>query len=82
MGKIALLPCDSNSRGKYLANRELPNNYMGDFTLMGFVVDRYHEALSLLKKSSYRLEKQQGGTGYMHRHSARSSRYQRPLKSQ
>jgi hypothetical protein len=40
MGKIALLPCDINSRGKYLSNRDLPQNYMADFTLMGFVVDR------------------------------------------
>lgn len=62
MGKIALLPCDINSRGKYLGNRELPNNYMGDFTLMGFVVDRYQEALTLLTKSSYQLDEQEGGT--------------------
>lgn len=62
MGKIALLPCDSNSRGKYLDNRELPNNYMGDFTLMGFIVDRYQEALTLLTKHGYRLDEQVGGT--------------------
>ena len=62
MGKIAILPCDINSRGKYLGNRELPNNYMGDFTLMGFVVDRYQEALTLLTKFSYRLDEQEGGT--------------------
>ena len=61
MGKIALLPSDINSRGKYLCNRELPNNYMGDFTLMGFVVDRYQEALTLLTKSNYRLNEQKGG---------------------
>lgn len=62
MGKIALLPCDIKSRGIYLGNQELPSNYMGDFTLMGFVVDRYHEALSLLISAGYRLEKQEGGT--------------------
>ena len=62
MCKIALLPCDINSRGKYLGNRELPNNYMGDFTLMGFVVDRYQKALTLLAKSNYRLDEQEGGT--------------------
>ena len=61
MGKIALLPCDMNSRGKYLCNRKLPKNYMGDFTLMGFVVDRYQEALTLLTKSNYRLNEQKGG---------------------
>lgn len=62
MGKIALLPCDINNRGKYLGNRELPNNYMGDFTLMGFVVDRYQDALTLLTSAGYRLEEQEGGT--------------------
>jgi hypothetical protein len=61
MGKIALLPCDMNIRGKYLGNRELPDNYMGDFTLMGFVVDRYQDALALLAHSSFRLDEQQGG---------------------
>ncbi len=61
MGKIALLPCDINIRGKYLGNKELPDNYMGDFTLMGFVVDRYQEALTLLTNSRYRLDEQQGG---------------------
>lgn len=61
MGKIAFLPCDINSRGKYLGSRELPNNYMGDFTLMGFVVDRYQEALTLLTSAGYQLEKHEGG---------------------
>ncbi len=62
MGKVALLPCDPNSRGKYLDNRELPHNYMADFTLMGFVVDRYHEAIAVLAGSKYRLDEQEGGT--------------------
>ena len=61
MGKIALLPCDIESRGKFLGNRELPDNYMGDFTLMGFVVDRYQEALTLLTAAGYYLDEQQGG---------------------
>lgn len=68
MGKIALLPCDVNSRAKYLANRTLPTNYMEDFTLMGFVVDRYTEALTLLTQHSYQLEKQRGGADiFIHR---------------
>lgn len=62
MGTIALLPCDIKSRGTYLSNRDLPSNYMSDFTLMGFVVDRYHEALSLLISAGYRLEELEGGT--------------------
>jgi hypothetical protein len=67
MGKIALLPCNVNSRAKYLAGRTLPPNYMEDFTLMGFVVDRYTEALTLLTRHSYQLEKQKGGADiYIH----------------
>lgn len=62
MGVIALLPCDINSRGRYLGNKQLPNNYMADFTLMGFVVDRYQEAIALLSSAGYRLDEQEGGT--------------------
>ena len=61
MGKIAILPCDINSRGKYLDNRALPSNYVEDFTLMGFIVDRYQEALTILTNDSYQLVEQQGG---------------------
>jgi hypothetical protein len=61
MGKIALLPYDYNIRGKYLDNIELPNNYMGDFTLMGFLVDRYQEAVAILTSAGYRLEKLEAG---------------------
>ena len=62
MGKVALLPCDIYSRGKYLNNSVLPNNYMADFTLMGFVVEHYQEALTLLAKSRYHLDEKEGGT--------------------
>lgn len=62
MGTIALLPGDVSSKGRYLSGRELPNNYMGDFTLLGFVVDRYREALRLLTAAGFRLREQDGGT--------------------
>lgn len=62
MGKIALLPSDYNIRGKYLGNIELPSNYMGDFTLMGFLVDRYQEAVDILTSAGYRLDKLEVGT--------------------
>lgn len=62
MAKIALLPCDIKSRGTYLGNRELPDNYMGDFTLMGFVVDHYHEALTLLTSAGYQVDELEGGS--------------------
>lgn len=62
MGKIALLPCDIQSKGKYLEKRKLPDNYMEDFSLMGFVVDRYQEALSILTNYSYQLDVHKAGT--------------------
>lgn len=62
MGIIALVPCDMHSRGKYLDSRKLPENYMADFTLMGFVVDRYQEARTILTSAGYRLEEQEGGS--------------------
>ncbi len=60
--KIALIPCDAESSGKYLDNIELPLNYMGDFTLMGLVVDNYQEALTLLISSGFQLDEQEGGS--------------------
>ncbi len=36
---------------------------MADFTVMGFVVDRYSEALDLLSSAGFRLDQQEGGTG-------------------
>lgn len=62
MGTIALLPCDMKSRATYLGNRELPDNYMSDFSLMGFIVDRYQDARALLATAGYRLDEQEGGT--------------------
>lgn len=62
MGTIALLPCDIKSRANYLGNRVLPINYMNDFSLMGFVVDRYQDACTLLASAGYRLDRQDGGT--------------------
>ena len=61
MGKIALLPCDINSRGESLDNMVLPSKYMEDYSLMGFIVDRYQEALTLLTNNSYQLVEQKGG---------------------
>jgi hypothetical protein len=51
-----------HSRGKYLGSRKLPTNYMADFTLMGFVVDRYQEARALLISAGFRVDEQEGGS--------------------
>lgn len=61
MPSIALLPDDCRNRGLYLSKKKLPENYMGDFTLLGFVVDDYQQALELLKDNGYSLSPQPGG---------------------
>ena len=55
--KIALLPGDCVSKAGYLAKQELPDNYMSDFTLLGFTVDRFDDALALLDGGGYRTER-------------------------
>ncbi len=62
MASIALLPNDCRSRGLYLGSKKLPDNYMSDFTLLGFVVDDYQLALRLLQDNGYCLSEQPGGT--------------------
>ena len=61
MAKIALLSCDTDSKAKYLETIQLPATYMEDFTLLGFVVDRYQDALSLLTDYRYRFDELNGG---------------------
>jgi hypothetical protein len=61
MGKIALVPYDIKSRGTYLSTQNLPVDYMSDFSLMGFVVERYHDALSMLESAGYRLDRHDNG---------------------
>ncbi len=61
MFTLALLPSDFESRGIYLCSRQLPANYMGDFSLMGFVVDNYPDALKLLISSGYQVDELDGG---------------------
>lgn len=61
MSQIALLPRDSICSGRYLNNKKLPDNYMGDFTLMGFVVDRYDTSVSLLVSAGYQVDRLEAG---------------------
>ena len=61
MATIALVPDDCRSRALYLGDRELPDNYMADFTLLGFVVGHYRQSISLLQLAGYSVEERQGG---------------------
>ena len=53
MPKIALLADDCRSRAIYLDNSQLPVSYMEDFTLLGFIVQQYETACTLLRNAGY-----------------------------
>lgn len=61
MSRIPLCSDDMKSRALYLQNRVLPTNYMGDFSLMGFVVGPYEEAVFLLTAKGCQLIEVEGG---------------------
>jgi hypothetical protein len=62
MGKLVLCSSDADSRARYLGSQELPDNYMGDFSMMGLVVDRYQDAVTLLLSLGYDLVQCDGGS--------------------
>lgn len=49
-------------RSEYLNSCTLTQNYMGDFTVMGFVVNRYNDSRSLLESAGYQLIEKYGAT--------------------
>ncbi len=61
MSKIVLCSDSVESRARYLGTRDLPEKYMEDFTLMGFVVDNYSAAVDLVKGAGYSID-DYGGT--------------------
>ncbi len=61
MIKIAISPCDMIHRAIYLSATQLPLNYMEDFSVMGFVVDRCDHAIELLDAAGYVLERMEIG---------------------
>lgn len=61
MTKIVILPDNDTAKGRYLATVRLPLNYMGDFSVMGFIVKRHNDALALLETSGYSIEKKESG---------------------
>lgn len=48
MTRIALVSQNPMDRGVYLDQAELPRNYMEDYSLMGFIVDHYQDALDII----------------------------------
>ena len=61
MAKLIIVPEDVRSRAQYLNGSELPLNYMEDFSLMGFIVNRLAEARNLLAANGFSVQEQQVG---------------------
>ncbi len=60
MSRIALCSDNVKSRAGYLQHRGVPDNYMGDFSLMGFVVSHYEDAVRVLVAKGCQLVKVEG----------------------
>ncbi len=61
MIKIPISPRDMIDRAIYLSASQLPLNYMGDFSVMGFVVDSCDHAIEILDAAGYVLERKEIG---------------------
>ncbi len=57
MGRIALISREVEERHDFLTNLGVPDNYMGDFSVVGIVVDRYRESVAILEKEGFSIEK-------------------------
>ncbi len=62
MGKIALLPESLHERVEYLDGLGVPDKYMEDYSVLGIIVDQYHESLALLLDSGFTIDKLAAGS--------------------
>jgi len=53
MGQIALVSASLSEKNDFLVNFGVPENYMGDFSVLGIVVDDYQGAVELLGKHGF-----------------------------
>ena len=60
MGVLPILEKNSNQRA-WLGNKNLPANYMSDYSVMGLVVGRLDAALGILKEKKFKVQKKAGG---------------------
>ena len=60
MGVLPILQKNSNQRA-CLGNKNLPANYMSDYSVMGLVVGRLDAALRVLKEKKYGVHKKSDG---------------------
>jgi len=60
VGVLPILEKNSNQRA-WLGNKNLPANYMSDYSVMGLVVGRLDAALGILKEKKFKVQKKAGG---------------------
>lgn len=58
MGSLLLVDSRSVQTEDIFEHIEIPAWYMGDYSLMGFVVDRLDDSIKILEGEGYRLEHQ------------------------
>ena len=56
MNKIALLPEGLHYRTAYLDEVGIPDKYMEDYSVLGLVVDRFHESIAILDEAGFKVE--------------------------
>lgn len=60
MTRLPLLPQARQYRERYLDSQALPDNYMGDFSLMGLLVNDFTSAADTLKNAGFTLSQGSG----------------------
>ena len=64
MGKIAVLPKDDScleANQAYLSDKSMPEFYMGDYSIMGLLVENFEDAVRILKESGYAITRKKSG---------------------
>jgi hypothetical protein len=56
MGRLAVVPDSAAAREDFLHHFGVPDNYMGDFSVTGIVVEDYPESLSILQSEGFSIE--------------------------
>ena len=56
MGHLAVVPDSATGQEDFLHHFGVPDNYMGDFSVTGIIVEDYPESHSILKAEGYAIE--------------------------
>ena len=64
MGKIAVLPKGDKcleANQAYLSDKPMPDFYMGDYSILGLLVEKFEDAVRLLRENGYAIERKKSG---------------------